>query len=76
MGDFSDTAPRHLGAVFFQRVEQLGERTFVKLQRKERFLGLHFFNPVHIMKLRYTSLQADTGCVEEHDERPGKELLL
>ena len=37
MGDFSDTAPRHLGAVFFQRVEQLGERTFVKLQRKERF---------------------------------------
>ena len=25
--------------------------------------------PGHIMKLRYTSLQADTGCVEEHDER-------
>jgi long-chain acyl-CoA synthetase len=37
MGDFSDTAPRHLGAVFFQRVEQLGERIFVKLQREERF---------------------------------------
>lgn len=25
--------------------------------------------PGHIMKLRYTSLQADTGSVEEHDER-------
>ena len=37
MGDFSDTPPRHLGAVFFQRVEQLGERAFVKLQRRERF---------------------------------------
>ncbi len=37
MGDFSDIAPRHLGAVFFRRVEQLGERTFVKLQREERF---------------------------------------
>ncbi|MBI2168439.1 MAG: DUF3866 family protein [Actinobacteria bacterium] len=24
--------------------------------------------PGHIMKLRYTSLQADTGCVEEHDD--------
>jgi long-chain acyl-CoA synthetase len=37
MGDFSDTPPRHLGAIFFQRVEQLGERAFVKLQRRERF---------------------------------------
>ena len=37
MGDFSDTPPRHLGAVFFQRVEHLGERAFVKLQRRERF---------------------------------------
>lgn len=37
MGDFSDTPPRHLGAVFFQRVEQLGERAFVKLQRRSRF---------------------------------------
>lgn len=25
--------------------------------------------PGHIMKLRYTSLQADTGSVEEHDDR-------
>lgn len=25
--------------------------------------------PGHVMKLRYTSLQADTGCVEEHDQR-------
>ena len=30
-------APRHLGALFFQRVEQLGGRTFIKLQRKNRF---------------------------------------
>ena len=37
MGDFSDTPPRHLGAVFFRRVEQLEERAFVKLQRRERF---------------------------------------
>jgi long-chain acyl-CoA synthetase len=29
--------PRHLGAIFFCRVEELGERTFVKLQRGERF---------------------------------------
>lgn len=25
--------------------------------------------PGHIMKVRYTSLQSDTGCVEEHDRR-------
>ena len=37
MGDFSDTPPRHLGAVFFRRVEQLEERAFAKLQRRERF---------------------------------------
>ena len=37
MGDFSDTPPRHLGAVFFQRVEQLGEKTFIKLQRRDCF---------------------------------------
>jgi long-chain acyl-CoA synthetase len=30
-------APRHLGAIFFHRVEQLGDRTFVKLQRGEKF---------------------------------------
>jgi long-chain acyl-CoA synthetase len=28
---------RHLGGIFFRRVEQLGERTFVKLQRGEKF---------------------------------------
>jgi long-chain acyl-CoA synthetase len=27
----------HLGAIFFHRVEELGDRTFVKLQRGERF---------------------------------------
>ena len=37
MGDFSDTPPRHLGAIFFQRVEQLGEKTFIKLQRRNCF---------------------------------------
>lgn len=33
----SDAEPRHLGALFFQRVEQLGGRTFIKLQRQKRF---------------------------------------
>ena len=28
---------RHLGAIFFRRVEELGDRAFVKLQRGERF---------------------------------------
>ncbi len=28
---------RHLGAIFFSRVEELGDKTFVKLQRGERF---------------------------------------
>lgn len=31
--------------------------------------GIQSPGPGHIMKIRYTSLQADTGCVEEHDER-------
>lgn len=29
--------PRHLGALFFRRVAELGDQTFVKLQRGERF---------------------------------------
>ncbi len=33
MSDF----PRHLGEVLFERVGELGERTFIKLQRKDRF---------------------------------------
>ncbi len=37
MRDYPEFAPRHLGALFFQRVEQLRGRTFVKLQRKESF---------------------------------------
>jgi len=37
MGDFSDTPPRHLGAFLFQRVGQLGEKTFIKLQRRDCF---------------------------------------
>ncbi|HVM41462.1 MAG TPA: DUF3866 family protein, partial [Acidimicrobiia bacterium] len=32
--------------------------------------------PGHIMKLRYTSLQADTGCVEELDPRMGSAVSL
>src|SRR5262249_54865076 len=28
---------RHLGAIFFRRVEELGDRTFIKLQRGEGF---------------------------------------
>ncbi len=31
------TNDRHLGAIFFRRVAELGDRTFVKLQRHERF---------------------------------------
>ena len=31
--------------------------------------GLRNPGPGHIMKMRYTSLQIDSGCVEEHDER-------
>ncbi|HXG53282.1 MAG TPA: AMP-binding protein [candidate division Zixibacteria bacterium] len=31
------TTDRHLGAVFFRRVRQLGERTFIKLERNGRF---------------------------------------
>ena len=27
---------RHLGEIFFQRVEELGDRTFIKLQRGGR----------------------------------------
>ncbi len=37
MKDFPDADQRHLGALFFQRVEQLGERTFIKVQQKDRF---------------------------------------
>ena len=36
MRDFPDNDPRHLGALFFQRVEQLGGKTFIKLQREGR----------------------------------------
>jgi long-chain acyl-CoA synthetase len=32
-----NTSDRHLGAIFFRRVEALGDRTFIKLQRGERF---------------------------------------
>jgi long-chain acyl-CoA synthetase len=35
--NFSQTTPRHLGALFFQRVAELGERIFIKLQRGDRF---------------------------------------
>ncbi|TAK10023.1 hypothetical protein EPO44_00520 [bacterium] len=35
--DFPDADQRHLGALFFQRVEELGERTFIKVQQKDRF---------------------------------------
>jgi long-chain acyl-CoA synthetase len=31
------TKDRHLGAIFFRRVAELGDRPFVKLQRNERF---------------------------------------
>ena len=33
----SYTKDRHLGAIFFRQVAELGDRTFVKLQRDERF---------------------------------------
>jgi long-chain acyl-CoA synthetase len=36
-GNLPYTTPRHLGALFFYRVAQLGDRTFIKLQRGERF---------------------------------------
>ena len=32
-----NTTDRHLGAIFFRRVEELGDRTFIKLQRSEGF---------------------------------------
>lgn len=32
-----DAHSRHLGQLFFQRVEELGDRTFIRLQRKGRF---------------------------------------
>ncbi|MFQ5853209.1 MAG: AMP-dependent synthetase/ligase [Candidatus Binatia bacterium] len=32
-----EAAFRHLGAIFFRRVEELGERPFIKLQRGDRF---------------------------------------
>jgi long-chain acyl-CoA synthetase len=32
----SANQPRHLGALFFQRVAQLGQQTFIKLQRGDR----------------------------------------
>jgi long-chain acyl-CoA synthetase len=32
-----DSSARHLGMVFFQRVAELGERTFIKLQNQGRF---------------------------------------
>jgi len=32
-----NTSDRHLGAIFFRRVEELGDRTFIKLQRSEHF---------------------------------------
>jgi long-chain acyl-CoA synthetase len=32
----SANKPRHLGALFFQRVAQLGQQTFIKLQRGDR----------------------------------------
>jgi long-chain acyl-CoA synthetase len=35
--DFFTQRPRHLGALFFQRVAQLEERAFIKLQRGGRF---------------------------------------
>ena len=36
-GNLPYTNPRHLGALFFSRVAQLGDRVFIKLQRGERF---------------------------------------
>lgn len=35
--ELSTTKSRHLGALFFQRAGQLGEQTFIKLQRGGRF---------------------------------------
>jgi long-chain acyl-CoA synthetase len=35
--NFPYTNDRHLGAIFFRRVAELGDRTFVKLQRGKRF---------------------------------------
>jgi long-chain acyl-CoA synthetase len=35
--NFSSGSDRHLGAIFFRRVAELGDRTFVKLQRGEHF---------------------------------------
>src|SRR5262245_7333512 len=32
-----NTSDRHLGAIFFRRVEELGDHTFIKLQRDEHF---------------------------------------
>ena len=34
---FQSSNDRHLGALFFRRAAELGDRTFVKLQRGERF---------------------------------------
>lgn len=36
MRDAPEEGPRHLGALFFQRAEQLGENTFIKLERQGR----------------------------------------
>jgi long-chain acyl-CoA synthetase len=35
--NIANTNDRHLGAIFFRRAAELGDRTFVKLQRGERF---------------------------------------
>ena len=40
----ADTNDRHLGAIFFRRVAELGDRPFVKLQRGERFEEISWRN--------------------------------
>src|SRR3990172_3812594 len=38
MADFSGAAPSHLGAVFFERVEQLGERVGILAENRMEWL--------------------------------------
>lgn len=60
-----DATDRHLGALFFRRVAELGERTFVRLQRGEQFEELswaEFGAKVHSAVLGLYSLGLAKGA--------------
>lgn len=62
--EFHDTENAHVGAIFFRRASELGDRTFIKLQRAERLEEISwrdFSARVHDTMLGLCSLGLNKG---------------